>query len=136
MLTPLMVRSGSGVLASSRSKSQHRTEASVTEEWLEPWHRLGEGRERLYFEAELEKEIGQDHPLSGLPRRILARRHDQDDVLVALENGENGRVAEVHLTWRQSREPDPRWPETTIFESIGEWRRLRMNPLHEELDSW
>lgn len=107
----------------------------MTEEWLEPWRRVSDEQQRLNLEAELEKEICEGHVLSGLPRHVLAKRDDQDDVLVSLENGENGRVAEVHLTWSSSKEMDTRWPRTLLFNSIGEWRIARMKSMYEESDS-
>lgn len=55
---------------------------------------------------------------------------DTDDALFALDDG---RVAEVHLTWRQGTEPDPRWPFTALFPSLEDWMRLAMVPLHREL---
>jgi hypothetical protein len=80
-------------------------------------------RQRFLLEEELEKELSKGHPLADLPIKIVAKRDDQDDVLVTLGGGENGRVAEVHLTWSGRAEADPRWPSTVIFESIGEWLR-------------
>jgi hypothetical protein len=97
----------------------------MAEEWLEPWYRLADERQRCLLEEELKRELAEGHPLAGLAVKVVARRDDQDDVLVALDNdnGENGRVAEVHLTWSGKREADPRWPLTVIFESMDEWQR-------------
>jgi hypothetical protein len=65
-----------------------------------------------------------------MPLGLIARRDDTDDALFLLEDG---RVAEVHMTWRKSAEPDPRWPATAIFASLEDWARERMAPLHEAL---
>jgi hypothetical protein len=68
--------------------------------------------------------------LAGETVRLIARRQDTDDALFALDGG---RVAEVHMTWRQSTEEDPRWPATAVFPSIEDWARESMVPLAEEL---
>jgi hypothetical protein len=94
----------------------------MTEELPEPWYRLLDDRQRLRLEEEIGREISSGHPLAGLSLRVLAKRDDSDDVLLTLDESENGRVAEVHLTWSGKNERDPRWPATTIFKSLGEWR--------------
>ena len=93
----------------------------MAEEQTEPWYRLTDEQQRCLLEEELKKELAEGHPLAGLPTKVVARRDDADDVLVTLESGENGRVAEVHLTWSGKRETNPRWPKVVIFESMGEW---------------
>jgi hypothetical protein len=72
----------------------------------------------LGWETELVREVGPGHPLYQVEAALIARRFDTDDALYLLDGG---RVAVVHLTWRQSQEPDPRWPETEIFRSIDSW---------------
>jgi hypothetical protein len=84
----------------------------------EPWCRLPDECQRRFVEDELKKELGAGHPLAGLPLSVIARREDQDDVLVSLDRGE---VAEVHLTWSGKMETDPRWPRAVIFESMEQW---------------
>jgi hypothetical protein len=86
---------------------------------LGPWRQVIDERERLLLEEELRKEIGDRHPLLGLEIKVLARRDDRDDVLASLEDG---RVAEVHLTWSGKKEAHPNWPRTVIFESMDKWR--------------
>jgi hypothetical protein len=102
----------------------------MTDEWLEPWYGVEDEGQRMLLEIELEKELSKGHPLWKSSRRVVAKRSDQDDVLVTTENG---RVAEVHLTWSRKKEAG-QWPSTVVFESIGEWRRQRMFPLHEEFN--
>jgi hypothetical protein len=89
----------------------------MTEEWIEPWYSPDE-QQRHYLEEELKKELAEAHPLAGLPIKVVARRDDRDDVIVALDKG---RIAEVHLTWSSRREADSRWPRTIIFESMEAW---------------
>jgi hypothetical protein len=100
--------------------------------WLAPWAPIERAEERGALEAELRLELCAAHPLSRLSAVALARRRDRDDVLYEIDQG---RVAEVHLTWRQGREPDARWPETTIYESASTWAEHRMRPHHEEFKS-
>ena len=108
--------------------------ASVT--WLEPWYPVDEfGAERAVemaaaLENQLRREICERHVLHGMNVRLIARRADTDDALFALDDGH---VAEVHLTWRRDTEPDPRWPDCAIFESLDQWVRESMVPLHEWL---
>ena len=75
-----------------------------------PWHGLAE---------QLAREVGDGHVLKGIKVQLLARRLDSDDAVFALADG---RVAEVHLTWRRSGpETNPRFPATMIFRSVEEW---------------
>lgn len=69
---------------------------------------------------ELRREIGEGHVLEGIELSIVARRQDRDDFLYAF-NDESGRVAVVHLTWRKTRETNPKWPRTRILESMEVW---------------
>jgi hypothetical protein len=71
----------------------------MNEEWLLPWYRIEGEALRSALEQELERELTKSNPLwTSSPRTILARRNDQDDVLVIFDNG---KIAEVHLTWGQ-----------------------------------
>ncbi len=85
--------------------------------WLEPWSPVERPEDRTALEAELRLELSMAHPMFRLPA-------------VALDDG---RVAEVHLTWRRNRENDARWPRTTIFESADAWIEDRMKRLHADL---
>jgi hypothetical protein len=97
----------------------------MAEEWLEPWYLLADEGQRSLLEKELKTELAEGHPLAGLSVKVVARRDDRDDVLVTLDEGENGRIAEVHLTWSGKREADPRWPRTVMFKSMEEWHSQR-----------
>jgi hypothetical protein len=97
--------------------------------WPKPWAPIEHASERSLLEIELKRELGELHSLYGLPAVALARRHDRDNVLFEINDG---RVAEIHLTWRKSRESDPRWPTTRIYESISTWIRERMRSPREE----
>lgn len=95
---------------------------------LEPWRSITDD-ERRALEAELRRELGAGHPLSGMTSRALARRQDCDDVL--FEVGGVG-VAVVHLTW--SREARSDGPSAEIYHSLSEWIDRRMKPDHEAFD--
>jgi hypothetical protein len=97
-------------------------------EWLDPWYPVNDPAVRAGLEEQLRVEISERHDLFGEIAQLVARRNDTDDALFALQNG---RVAEVHLTWSKKAEQDPRWPVTAIFNSMEEWRQESMMPLHE-----
>ena len=100
------------------------------ETWLLPWCGISDESIRFELEKELELELAPGHPLWGSSSRtVLAKRNDQDDVLVAFDNG---KIAEVHLTWSRQKERDPRWPRAIVFSSFDEWRSKSMVPAHEE----
>lgn len=80
------------------------------------------------WEQQLAIEVGPQHILRGLTATLIARRFDGDDALFRLDDG---RVAEVHLTWKKSEELDPRWPSTGIFSSLEEWATERMAKQHQ-----
>ncbi|WP_212496742.1 hypothetical protein, partial [Bradyrhizobium liaoningense] len=104
---------------SGRKSTQATVRICGASSVLEPWRQVIDERERLLLEEELRKEIGDRHPLVGLEIKVLGRRDDRDDVLASPEDG---RVAEVHLTWSGRKEAHPSWPRTAIFDSMDKWR--------------
>jgi hypothetical protein len=94
---------------------------SLPEGWFEPEEELF----RQNLEAELRKEVGEGHVLKGLDVRLLAQYGPSDDALFGLDDG---RVAQVHLTWSGSPEPIPRVPVTSIFKNIEEWLSFWNSP--------
>ena len=98
-------------------------------EFLEPWIALEADAE--YFQRELLAEVGTSHRLHGREMRAVARREDCDDVLfVSID--EPPLVAVVHLTYAKRPETDPRFPSTTIFESMDDWIQRGMKADHED----
>jgi len=83
-------------------------------EYLTPWYRT----EDESLAAELRREVCPGHVLLGKSVTVLARRQDLDHVLFALNDGSQ-RVASVHLTYQ--KESDPRWPATSLYESLADW---------------
>lgn len=96
--------------------------------YLSPWRSVAaaEGREH---EAELKREVRDDHPLFGMDVEAIAKRDDQDDVLFKIVG--SPRVAVVHLTWRGEQEKDSRWPFAVVFDSLDDWVEKEMKPDHE-----
>jgi hypothetical protein len=106
--------------------TKHGDEA-VEVEWPEPWVAVANER-RDALEAELQRELVPGHVLFGNSVTAIAKREDRDDVLFGLSDG---RVAEVHLTWRGGPETNASWPTTTIYQSIEQWGTESMEPLHQ-----
>jgi hypothetical protein len=98
-------------------------EALMTIEWTEPWAAVFRTDEQAGLQIELGVELAEAHPLFGYAVTAIARRYDRDDVLFELPDG---RVAEVHLTWRGAKEVDTRWPRAQLFSSVEEWIKERM----------
>src|SRR5437667_3945419 len=90
--------------------------------WLVPWRPIENGRADDRTAKELYAEVCETHILSGIQARPVACRQDCDDVLFELLDG-SGRFAVVHLTYSQHPEPDPRWPETSIYRDWDEFLR-------------
>jgi hypothetical protein len=101
-------------------------------EFLVPWHAAGSKAAR--FERELASEIGPAHVLNGIPMRAVAVRQDRDDVLFVGDD-ERPVTAVVHLTYSNRPEPDPRWPTTTLFDSLEDWVERGMRADHDDFCS-
>ena len=85
------------------------------------------------MEVELEREVGDAHPLSGRRAVSVGRRDDCDDVLFFLPDSPQP-LAVVHLTWSGRRESRPEWPHTTFYSSVEDWVERRMRPDHLEFE--
>ncbi len=83
------------------------------------WRPVSSAGERDQLEAELPRELSPTHILKGLGAVPVGRRVNRDDVLFRLEDG---RYAQVHLTWRH--EPDPCWPSTDIYPTFEAWKAI------------
>jgi hypothetical protein len=77
--------------------------------------------ERAELTAALRLEMIEGHVLACESADALARREGADDVLFALDDG---RVAEVHLTW--TAPSGPSWPATMIFEDVAAWSNSKV----------
>lgn len=82
-------------------------------EWGERWSPIDDAGTARNMEMELARELSSSHPLFNVPVTAIGLRIDSDDVLFRLFDG-SGRLAVVHLTWRQGPEPPP-WPYTMFY---------------------
>ncbi len=88
-------------------------------EWPSGWFSIDDPERRRLFAEELASEVGSGHVLKGLAATPIARADGKDDYLFQLEDG---RVAEVHLTFANRPERPP-WPGTAMFDNVGAWRK-------------
>jgi hypothetical protein len=94
---------------------------------FEPWTTANLYANEL--EHELKTELSNGHVLESKPVTIIARRKDNDDVLVKVMD-EPVIYAVVHLTWSKSKERVPTCPRTTIYGSWDKWVNECMLPAH------
>lgn len=72
--------------------------------------------------AEYERELPDEHPLAGVPVKVIAYRKGTDDILVRHTNAPDT-VSVVHLSWARKREL-PNHPVvefTGSFAGFVEW---------------
>jgi hypothetical protein len=98
--------------------------------WLEPWWSTDAMEEAFHdaFTSELAAELAADHPLHGLPVRLVARGPGDDALFELLDA--SGRYAVVNLTWAKHPEITP-LPATEFYDSIDVFTTKRMVP-----DQW
>jgi hypothetical protein len=87
---------------------------AIPEDWYEP----EDDQDRQEVEEQLREEVGQGHVLKGLNVHLMARCRGTDDALFALDDG---RIAQVHMTWGDEMETDPKFPATRVFPSFEAW---------------
>ena len=76
-------------------------DAARLEDLPEGWY-VSNGKRLESLQRENEVELPAEHPLAGIPVRVIAHRNATDDVL--LEHLNSDSVSVVHLTWRMARE--------------------------------
>jgi hypothetical protein len=84
--------------------------------FLAPWESTPPDQAAAFL-GELRKEISPGHELCGVSLHAIARSTRSDDVLFALDDG---RVADVHLTWRRGAELPP-LPIHRVYDSLDQW---------------
>lgn len=84
-------------------------------DWDDDWYAVTDDS----LNAELQRELCPQHILHGIAATVIGRRQSRDDFLFLLQDG---RLAQVHLTWRA--ETDPRWPAAQIFDSFESWKSV------------
>ncbi|PSV99574.1 hypothetical protein [Photobacterium lipolyticum] len=86
--------------------------------YKEPWISIDEypDQHAQNLLTELMSEISWQHQLSGKVVKLLAKREDRDDVLVATKSG----FAVVHMTWsgKEECQPYPLFKEFDDLESL------------------
>ena len=67
--------------------------------------------------------------------RAIAVRQDCDYILFVSADLPNV-VAVVPLPYASRPESDPRWPETTFFDSMEDWLERGMKQDHDDITTW
>jgi hypothetical protein len=88
--------------------------------FLEPWV-AAESPNGL--EVQLKRELSNNHVLQNLEWTVIARRYDQDDILLQIKD--ESRVAEVHLTWGNKSDIHTQFPSTVFYSSFEEWLKTQ-----------
>ena len=86
------------------------------------WTAVTDPREAASFLAELQRELPSAHVLSGIQVKPIARRHDRDDLLLAV-TGAREPLAVVHLTYAPAASNTEAFPWTRFYASWEEWER-------------
>ena len=68
---------------------------------------------------QLKLEIASNHVLANKKVKTIARRNDNDDVLYKIID-KVPTYAIVHLTWKQSKHTNPKWPRTKILKNFND----------------
>ena len=93
----------------------------------EPWRALISSEADAIL-REIRTELSPGHPLHGVNLTAIATSRRADDVLFQLDDG---RVCQVHLTWRMSADKPP-WPRHQMFSTLEDWVTEVMVPDHED----
>lgn len=86
--------------------------------WPPGWRDVGDEHEGLV--AAIREELAPGHILLGRHFTVIARREDQDDVLLLLDDGE---VAEMHMTWTKQVTPD--FPGAMLYLDLAHWQEAQ-----------
>ncbi len=113
----------------------------------EPWESITIDQ-KIAFENELKKEIGQDigllsrllnsknkHVMSGFDFSAICTSGMNDDVLFSIYNnkGSDNDLALVHLTWKQKQEKG-NYPKTEFYKDFDDFKYNKMIPDKIEWD--
>ncbi len=100
-------------------------------ELLPPWTLIDADR-AILLEAELRRELRDDHVLAGVRTEAVAMSTMTDDVLFISDSPKGG-LAHVHLTWSGKPDQHPNFPWTEFYDSWSAFRTAEMIPMHENL---
>lgn len=91
--------------------------------FVNPWMDAEQLNDRgVSLKQELLHELHPQHSLFNKNFRILAKRQDNDTILIELENG---KLATVHLTWKKTSESG-NYPITVFFSSPLDFWKCKM----------
>jgi tetratricopeptide (TPR) repeat protein len=101
-------------------------------EFLDPWFSTDEETEGYHdgFLNRLQAAVGPEHVLYGLPMRLRGHSSRLSNTLFEILDG-TGRLAVVHLTRTEAREPPPS-PKTTIYPNFEAFKSETMVPQHRD----
>jgi hypothetical protein len=97
--------------------------------WLEPWRPITEESHARALEAELAREVNDQHILYGT-RATAVATGNCDDVLYLLASGPF-QLAVVHLTWSGKTDLHDEFPSTDVYVDLDSFVRDRMM-----IDAW
>ena len=102
---------------------EEQLDTSIFElEYLEPYWDAMEMEEKSIQALinELKLELPENHLLKGMNYELIARKTNNDDIVVELDDG---RIAVFHLTWKSRKEIDG-YPITRIYkDKIDFWNK-------------
>ena len=91
-------------------------------QYLEPYRDAIEMDDKIIqaLKTELKLELPDNHILNNKPIELVARKTNNDDIVLELENE---RIAVVHLTWKSKKEVDG-YPITRIYkDKVDFWKK-------------
>lgn len=85
-----------------------------------PWHRVSTEEKNVLLE-ELKREVSKGHQVFNeiADLELIMRRYDRDNALFL--NLKSGKVFDIHLTFKGSKEWDTHYPFTRGFSDLEEW---------------
>ncbi|WP_456458998.1 hypothetical protein [Reichenbachiella sp.] len=97
--------------------------------FLDPWWDIMETPDLgETINIELKKELHQNHKLYDIEYEVLAKRQDNDEILIELNSGE---LATIHLTW-SGKEEQGNFPLTSYFYNHQDfWKRSMKQSIFE-----
>jgi hypothetical protein len=86
--------------------------------WPPGWRDVGDDHDAIV--AVIREALAPGHILNGRRFTVLARREDQDDLLLLLDDGE---VAEMHIAWAKQVTPD--FPGAMLYPDLAHWQEAQ-----------